>query len=191
MKGYDMKTKDNSKQRPQDAIDPKESDGGIGRDAVLGMNAKLRGLRDDWYHIDVALWHYIVHVYIGSRQMMISTMQCENCVTDDGRTYDMESVCKSFCDKYSDYFSSEPKSGESKDVGNHVFVRLDNFSFDINDILIAMHECLHAANIVLRGVNLIGDGNVEGLAYTQEYIYGEFMRQYMSRHTPQFCGSGK
>lgn len=78
-----MKTKDNSKQRPHDAIDPNESDGGIGRDAVLGMNAKLRGLRDDWYHIDVALWHYIVHVYIGSRQMMISTMQCENCVTAD------------------------------------------------------------------------------------------------------------
>lgn len=140
----------------------------------------------NWYHINVGLWQHDVHVFIGSRQDMVKTMP--DALTDYGCNFDrMKKVCDGFRKSYPN-FLSETQSGGScfgSDGEPDIFVWLPEFSYGVEDICIAAHEFLHAANGILRCINLLGDTNVEGLAYTQEFIYGCFLRQYIERNNPE------
>lgn len=71
-----------------------------------------------------------------------------------------------------------------------VFIRVRPFTLgDLDDIAILSHECLHAANGILRDVGVMGDDNVEVLAYTQEYIFKGLMRKLMSGEISPIGGS--
>lgn len=140
----------------------------------------------NWYHINVGLWQHDVHVFIGSRQDMVKTMP--DALTDYGYNFDrMKKVCDGFREDHPRFLSEPDNGGDSlgSPSSNDVFVRINTFSYDVRDLLIAMHECLHAANGILLNVGLIDNGNKEGLAYTQEFIYGSFLRQYIKSNNPE------
>ena len=138
----------------------------------------------NWYHLDVELWHAIVHIYIGDRRSMVMTMP--QALDDYG--YSKERIQKelnTFRENNPDYLSLPLVEGEVRKADKDIFVRLESFSYNVSDIALAAHEFLHAANIILRDVNLVGDTNVEGLAYTQEYLFSEFLKRYIDRNNPE------
>ena len=71
-------------------------------------------------------------------------------------------------------------SGDSFGESGHIFIRINPFVLgDLDSIAILAHECLHAANGILRYVGVMGDDNVEVLAYTQEFIFKGLMQKIM------------
>lgn len=138
----------------------------------------------NWYHLTVDLWHAIVHIYIGDRRSMVMTMP--QSLEDYGHYKDrIQTELNTFRENNPDYLSLPQGEGEVRKADKDIFVRLDSFSYDVSAIAVAAHEFLHAANIILRDVNLIGDSNVEGLAYTQEYLFSEFLKRYIDRNNPE------
>ena len=138
----------------------------------------------NWYHLDVELWHAIVHIYIGDRRSMVMTMP--QALDDYGHSKErIKTELNTFRENHHDYLNLPPGEGEVRKAEKDIFVRLDSFSYNVADIAVAAHEFLHAANIILRDVNLIGDSNVEGLAYTQEYLFSEFLKRFIDRNNPE------
>jgi hypothetical protein len=146
----------------------------------------------NWFHIDVALWQHTVHVFIGTRREMVEQMPAA--LAAYGYSSDQtKKVCDDFGKNCPDFLSKPENGGDSlgSDSSNDVFVRLNSFSYEVSDLLMAMHECLHAANGILVNVGLVDNGNKEGLAYTQEFLYGSFLRQYIERNTPENYHTGE
>ena len=138
----------------------------------------------NWYHLTVDLWHAIVHIYIGDRRSMVMTMP--QSLDDYGHSKErIQTELNSFRENNPDYLSLPQGEGEVRKADKDIFVRLDSFSYDVSAIAVAAHEFLHVANIILRDVNLIGDSNMEGLAYTQEYLFSEFLKRFIDRNNPE------
>lgn len=102
-------------------------------------------------------------------------------LTKAGYNFDtMRRVCETFREQNPDWLNPNTKAGDVRSADTDVFIRLNEVSFEVSDIGLMWHECLHAANIILRNVNLLGDSNVEGLAYTQEFIGTQFLKEYIA-----------
>ena len=136
-----------------------------------------------WFHIPVSLWQSNVHFFIGDRLTMAKTMP--DALTKAGYNFDtMRRVCETFREQNPDWLNPNTKAGDVRSADTDVFIRLNAVSFEVSDIGLMWHECLHAANIILRNVNLLGDSNVEGLAYTQEFIGTQFLKEYIASNEP-------
>ena len=132
-----------------------------------------------WFHVPVSLWQSNVHFFIGDRRKMAETMP--DALSKFGYNFDtMRRVCDAFREQNPDWLNPNTKAGDVRSADTDVFIRLEGVSFEVSDIGLMWHECLHAANIILRNVNLLGDSNVEGLAYTQEFIGTQFLKDYIS-----------
>ena len=137
----------------------------------------------NWFHVPVSLWHSAVHIYIGDRRSMMQTMP--DALAAYGYNFDTyRRECDAFVENNPNFLNKEDNAGDTRSGFTDVFIRLAGMTYEVTDLGVLLHECLHAANIILRNVNLLGDTNVEGLAYTQEYIYTRFLRQYVERITP-------
>ena len=136
-----------------------------------------------WIELPVDLWGQHVFLFIGYRDEMAE---------DYERYFLGRALERSVVE---DWLRRHPANdnhtdGDTFGDSGIIFIRKDGFHLgDLDDIAILAHECLHAANGILRDVGVMGDDNVEVLAYTQEYIFKGLMKKLMSGKISPIGGS--
>ena len=176
---------DGEKRGDAENAKPERADAGVERERTNREFAQKQRKQSvgKWVHIPVSLWQSNVHFFIGDRRTMAGTMP--DALMKFGYNFDvMRRVCDAFREQNPDWLDSNTKAGDVRSADTDVFIRLNEVSFEVSDIGLMWHECLHAANIILRNVNLLGDSNVEGLAYTQEFIGTQFLKEYIASNEP-------
>ena len=144
------------------------------KSASKGRHAVSTKVASKWFYCDVALWRCGVFLFVGSPEEMHSSL-----VSKDGLPAEMGGdeidYAKSFLEKHHKH-----TAGDAFGNGDFTFIRLAEMNICcLQHIAVLSHECLHAANAILRTVGLMGDDNVEGMAYTQEFIFEAFMKKCM------------
>ena len=136
-----------------------------------------------WIELPVDLWGQHVFLFIGYRDEMAE---------DYERYFLGRALERSVVE---DWLRRHPANdnhtdGDTFGDSGIIFIRKDGFHLgDLDDIAILSHECLHAANGILRDVGVMGDDNVEVLAYTQEYIFKGLMKKLVSGKISPIGGS--
>lgn len=126
-----------------------------------------------WIELSVDLWCHRAHLFIGSHTEMYDNYK---------EYFARHSLEQTIVENW---FRRHPSadslnSGDSFGESGHIFIRINPFVLgDLDSIAILAHECLHAANGILRYVGVMGDDNVEVLAYTQEFIFKGLMQKIM------------
>lgn len=132
-----------------------------------------------WFVCDVSLWQCKCYLFVGTTLEMMSSVAEENPPNPIVRSLSKD--CREFVWDWLNRHKDFPSGGDAFGKDTICFIRLDEFVIGhLEEDALFMHECLHAANGILRAIGLQGDGNCEGLAYTQEFIYLNFMKQMMS-----------
>lgn len=136
-----------------------------------------------WLELSVDLWCQQIHLFIGSHTEMYDNYK----EYFDGHPLEQTIV--------EDWFRRHPSadtntSGDSFGESGHIFIRINPFVLgDLDGIAILAHECLHAANGILRYVGVMGDDNMEVMAYTQEFIFKGLMQKIMQKNTTPLIAS--
>lgn len=127
-----------------------------------------------WIELPVDFWGQQVFLFIGYRDEMKEDYGRYFC----GRDAETNVI--------EDWLRRHPANdnhtdGDTFGDSGMIFIRKDRFHLgNLDDLAILSHECLHAANGILRDVGVMGDDNVEVLAYTQEFIFKGLMKEIMS-----------
>lgn len=138
------------------------------------MNFEPTKLENQWFFLDVEIFHSRVFVFVGTRKDMAKT--AEATIRDKFHQHDAKKLANFVRHKFEGRWGQHCTNGDSFGFLGNVFIRLDSMTTgNIFDILIFNHECLHAANQILRYIELREDDNIEGLCYTHEYIFGKLM----------------
>ena len=133
-----------------------------------------RNVGKGWVELPVDLWGSCVNLFIGTRDEMSDDVELYFC----GRDAEI-----AVADNWLRRHPSGDKHTDGDTFGDSglVFIRVNTFFLgDLDDLAILSHECLHAANSILRHIGVMGDDNVEVLAYTQEFIFKGLLKKIMS-----------
>lgn len=135
-----------------------------------------------WVELPVDLWCHQAHLFIGSHDEMHDNYK------EHFAEHSLEQTI------VENWFRRHPSvdslnSGDSFGESGHVFIRINpHILGDLDSIAILAHECLHAANGILRYVGVMGDDNVEVMAYTQEFLFKGLMQKIMHNNITPLKG---
>lgn len=140
----------------------------------------LRVPQGTWLECDVKLWQCKCHLFVGPMDMLSDslarTRDEASAMNADPRP-EMPDEALKFAKRWVENHIGERTDGDAFGDGVHCFIRLSGLCVgELDDMAILMHECLHAASGILRDT---GVNDEEALAYTQEFLFKEFMGQAM------------
>lgn len=153
----------------------------IGKKGLI-MKFPMVEFKDTWFFLDVPIFHSRVFLYVGDDNGMMRTAESyiAELGHDDARM--LGEYVKGELQKRTD--EDYDTDGLSFGFNGNAFIRVSRLrTGNLDDLLLLNHECLHAANAILRHIELREDSNIEGLCYTHEYIVGGFLKQTMAIKT--------
>ena len=127
-----------------------------------------------WFRCEVAMLMTNVLCFVGNRKEMLDTLFEAPVMKGLPKEHIVE-----IGGEIAEVFDKRCNSvaGEVIPYGDIQFIRLSEFSGAVYDVCVLAHECLHAAEWMLRNMGIKEQENrtSELLAYTQEYIFKTLM----------------
>ena len=142
--------------------------------AIADLN-RLTVPKGTWFKCDVELWHSTCYLFVGPMDLMCASLAG---MKGTNPPPEMDKEMLEFAKKWVGDHSDLYDDGYTFGYNTSSFIRLPNLCVgELSDLVILVHECLHAAAGILGAVGVKEVDGEEALAYTQKFLFTNLMEQ--------------